>query len=296
LQLQSTFSREKQVMAAPMASDNSGLRRLFEKPLPENPTLLEALSAWNRNTHPNKPIDPSSFTEIFGELHFQEKQPERAVLPPAPVPAPASRPASWLDIATAAEAEKSKDDSSLDALLRPKPAASTVATVKRSASFCLKKSSASLLLCTEGLGSESTVDADDMFKDGDAEAEAAALEGTGTGGGDGDAATGDAEAMKGEEVEERQPKTFPPPIRSIGRGGKPYVCFRSFREDGRFVLLEVVIPGKELLQATREGGRLRLQFANAAAAAGAGIDEAMHGEDDDHHQAAKSACIDDDES
>jgi len=276
-------------MAAPMASD-SGLRRLFEKPLPENPTLLEALSAWNRHTHPNKPIDPSSFTEIFGELHFQEKQPERAPAPPAPAPA------SWLDIAAAAEAEKSKDDSSLDALLRPKPAASTVATVKRSASFCLKKSSASLLLCTEGLGSESTVDADDMFKDGDAEAEAAALEGTGTGGGDGDAATGDAEAMKGEEVEERQPKTFPPPIRSIGRGGKPYVCFRSFREDGRFVLLEVVIPGKELLQATREGGRLRLQFANAAAAAaGAGVDEAMHGEDD-HHQAAKSACIDDDES
>jgi len=267
-----------------MASD-SGLRRLFEKPLPENPTLLEALSAWNRHTHPNKPIDPSSFTEIFGELHFQEKQPERAAAPPA----------SWLDIAAAAEAEKSKDDSSLDALLRPKPAASTVATVKRSASFCLKKSSASLLLCTEGLGSESTVDADDMFKDGDAEAEAAALEGTGTGGGDGDAAAGDAEAMKGEEVEERQPKTFPPPIRSIGRGGKPYVCFRSFREDGRFVLLEVVIPGKELLQATREGGRLRLQFANAAAAAGAGIDEAMHGEDDDHHQAAKSACIDDDD-
>jgi len=296
--LQSTFSREKQVMAAPMASDNSGLRRLFEKPLPENPTLLEALSAWNRNTHPNKPIDPSSFTEIFGELHFQEKQPERTVLPPAPVPVPASRPASWLDIATAAEAEKSKDDSSLDALLRPKPAASTVATVKRSASFCLKKSSASLLLCTEGLGSESTVDADDMFKDGDAEAEAAALKGTETGGGDGDAAAaGDAEvieATKGEE--ERQPKTFPPPIRSIGRGGKPYVCFRSFREDGRFVLLEVVIPGKEFLQATREGGRLRLQFANAAAAAaGAGVDEAMHGEDD-HHQAAKSACIDDDES
>jgi len=283
--LQSTFSREKQVMAAPMASDNSGLRRLFEKPLPENPTLLEALSAWNRNTHPNKPIDPSSFTEIFGELHFQEKQPERAVLPPAPVPAPASRSASWLDITAAAEAEKSKDDSSLDALLRPKPAARTVATVKRSASFCLKKSSASLLLCTEGLGSESTVDADDMLK------------GTETDGGDGDAAAaGDAEAIeatKGEE--ERQPKTFPPPIRSIGRGGKPYVCFRSFREDGRFVLLEVVIPGKELLQATREGGRLRLQFANAAAAAGAGIDEAMHGEDD-HHQAAKSACIDDDES
>ena len=59
--------------------------------------------------------------------------------------------------------------------------------------------------------------------------------------------------------------SFPPPIRSIGRGGKPCVCFRTFRADGRFVLTQVVIPGKELLQASREGGRLRLRFANPAA-------------------------------
>ena len=291
------LSRDKQVMAAPMAADG-GLRRLFEKPLPENPTLLEALSAWNRNVHhhhhpSNKPIvDTASITEIFGELHFQEKlqQPDHrgaaAVLlpPPSPPPprSPPSRTPSWLDIAAEAE-NKSKDDSSLDALLRPKPAA-TVATVKRSASFCAKKgsSSASLLLCTEGLGSESTVDADDMFKDGDAEAEAAALKGAA----DGSDAGADAGAAEVAKEEERQPKTFPPPIRSIGRGGKPYVCFRSLREDGRFVLREVVIPGKELLQATREGGRLRLQFAvataaAAAAAAGVSVDEAVHGGDDD---------------
>ncbi|CAN6374109.1 unnamed protein product [Urochloa humidicola] len=284
------FSRDKQ---APMASDG-GLRRLFEKPLPENPTLLEALSACHhRSVHPNKPIDidPSSFTEIFGELHFQEKHqsPERAFLP---TPAPAApTPASWLDIATAAEAEKSKDDTSLDALLRPKPAATAAATVKRSASFCLKKkSSASLLLCTEGLGSESTVDADDMFKDADAEAEEAAIKGAAEI--DGATAAAEAAAMKDELEERRQPKEFPPPIRSIGRGGKPYVCFRSFREDGRFVLLEVVIPGKELLQATREGGRLRLQFANAAAAAAVGVGVS----DDDGRHAAKNACVDDDGS
>ncbi|CAL4989592.1 unnamed protein product [Urochloa decumbens] len=292
------FSRDKQ---AAMASDG-GLRRLFEKPLPENPTLLEALSACHHRHnvhHPNNnPIDPSSFTEIFGELHFQEKpppSPERTFPPPAPPPTVPAL-ASWLDIATAAENEKSKDDSSLDALLKPKPAASAAAaTVKRSASFC----SASLLLCTEGLGSESTVDADDMFKDADAEAEAAAIKGAAeTDVVDASAAA--AAAMK-ELEERRQPKEFPPPIRSIGRGGKPYVCFRSFREEGRFVLLEVVIPGKELLQATREGGRLRLQFANAAAAAavvvdGAGDGEEMHGEDDDGHHAAKNACVDDDGS
>ncbi|XP_062197014.1 protein FAF-like, chloroplastic isoform X2 [Phragmites australis] len=255
---------------------DGGLRRLFEKPLPENPTLMEALSVLNHVHHPKKPIDPASFTEIFGELHFQEKQPDRDVLPqPAPAPRPPPRTASWLDVA--AEAEKSKDDSSLDALLRPKPAS----TVRRSASFCMKKSSASLLLCTEGLGSESTVDADDMLKDGDAEA--AALIGHSKDmeadrSGDVDAA---GAAQEGKE--EKRPPSFPPPIRSIGRGGKPCVCFRSFREDGRFVLMEVVIPGKELLQAYREGGRLRLQFANgaSAAAAGVGVDEDMHGEDDD---------------
>ncbi|CAN6335593.1 unnamed protein product [Urochloa humidicola] len=261
------LSRDKQSMAA-----DGALRRLFEKPLPENPTLLEALSACHhRNVHHrnNKPIDPSSFTEIFGELHFQEK-------PPPPPPRPPPRTASWLDIAAEAEMSTlSKDDSSLDGLLRPKPAA----TVKRSASFCMKKSSASLLLCTEGLGSESTVDADDMLKDADAEA---AL---------GKAADTERERSSGaveEGKEERQqPKAFPPPIRSIGRGGgKPRVCFRSFREEGRFVLLEVVIPGKDLLHATREGGRLRLQFAHGAAAAAAGgvsvgVDEEVRGEDDD---------------
>lgn len=302
------LSREKQEMAAPLAAADGGLRRLFEKPLPENPTLLEALSAWNRNVHhhhhpSSKPIDTASITEIFGELHFQEKpqQPDHRgdvlllppTSPPPPPRSPPSRMPSWLDIAAEAE-NKSKDDSSLDALLRPKPAA-TVATVKRSASFCAKKgsSSASLLLCTEGLGSESTVDADDMFKDGDAEAEAAALKGTVETRDGADA--GAAEAVK-EEVE-RQPKTFPPPIRSIGRGGKPYVCFMSFREDGRFVLLERVIPGKELLQATREGGRLRLQFAAAAAAAaaaGVSVDEVVHGGDDDDHR-GKNSCIDDDD-
>ncbi|KAL6870942.1 hypothetical protein ACP4OV_014790 [Aristida adscensionis] len=242
-------------MAAHMAADGGGLRRLFEKPLPENPTLLEALSAWNHHMHPKKPIDPASFTEIFGELHFQEKQP-----PPAPPRPPARAAAAWVDVVAEA-GDKSKDDSSLDALLKPKPAASGV---KRSASFCTKKSSASLLLCTEGLGTESTVDADDMLNDVDAAAA--------------DAAGKEEEEEEEEELElqkqhhqrqEKRPASFPPPIRSIGRGGKPCVCFRSFRADGRFVLMEVVIPGKELLQAYREGGRLRLQFANAAAAEGA---------------------------
>lgn len=246
---------------------DDGLRRLFEKPLPENPTLLEALSAWNR-VHPKRPVDPTSFTEIFGELHFQEKQQQQpdhvarggVLPPPRPPPPPPVRAAtvsssSWIDVA-----EKSKDDSSLDVLLRPpKP----TPTVKRSASFSMKKSpsASSLLLCTEGLGSESTVD---VLRDDDDELAAAFRHQEET---RNDADVVDAGAANEEEKEnQRPPPSFPPPIRSISvRGGKPSVCFRSFRAEGRFVLVQVLIPGKELLRASREGGRLRLQFAGATA-------------------------------
>ncbi|KAF0889456.1 hypothetical protein E2562_024518 [Oryza meyeriana var. granulata] len=276
-----------------MAADGA-LRRLFEKPLPENPTLLEALSACNQvhhhhHHHHKKHVDPASFTEIFGELHFQEKPDVAATRAPF-LPPPSSRPpirtVSWIDVADAAD--KSKDDSSLDALLRPKPAAAAAATVKRSASFCLK-SSESLLLCTEGLGSESTVDADDMVKDGDDDEAAAPrdeemdVEGSCGGG---------ANAADAAGREKRStPTSFPPPIRSIGRGGKPCVCFRSFRAEGRFVLMEVVIPGKELLQATREGGRLRLRFANAAAAVGGvGFEEDIEADGDVDDDEAEDAC------
>ncbi|KAM0907202.1 hypothetical protein ACQ4PT_016285 [Festuca glaucescens] len=161
-----------------MAAADGALRRLFEKPLPENPSLLEVLAACSNHNHQKKhllpAVDPTSFTEIFGELHFHERPEARFVLPTPPphpaaaVPARGATMVSWLDAADRQAAEKSKDDSSLDALLRPPKPASF--SLKKSASFCLKKSSASLLLCTEGLGSESTVDSDDMVKgdDGDA--------------------------------------------------------------------------------------------------------------------------------
>ena len=269
-----------------MAVADGVLRRLFEKPLPENPSLLDVLSACSNHIHHKKPllppVDPASFTEIFGELHFHEKPDARLAFlpPPSTHPAAAAPAASWLDVADRQAAEKSKDDSSLDALLRPPKPPSF--SLKKSASFCLKKSSASLLLCTEGLGSESTVDSDDMVK------------------GDG----GDAALVPGEEAmpeeatlgdagsggKDKEPPSFPPPIRLIGRGGKPCVCFRTFREDGRFVLRQVVIPGKELLQASREGGRLRLQFATATA--GDEDDEELElGDQEDRGHEANTRCM-----
>ncbi|KAB8116651.1 hypothetical protein EE612_057868 [Oryza sativa] len=265
-----------------MAADGGALRRLFEKPVPvpENPTLLEALSACNHVHHRKKLVDTASFTEIFGELHFQEKPVDVAAaarfLPPPPPPV---RAASWIDVAD----DKSKDGSSLDALLRPKSSA-----VKRSASFCLKSSESSLLLCTEGLGTESTVDADDMVKDGDGDGEAIRRGEEETDGVEEDDGAG--REKRGTPTLAPTPPTFPPPIRSIGRGGKPCVCFRSFRAEGRFVLMEVVIPGKELLQATREGGRLTLRFANAAAVGGGGEADDDVNDDDVDGGETKNAC------
>ncbi|GJN13750.1 hypothetical protein PR202_gb00491 [Eleusine coracana subsp. coracana] len=275
-------------MAAQTSADGGGLRGLFETPMLENPTLLEALSAWTHHrrrvvAHPSSSniplVDAAAFTEIFGELHFREKpEQHRAVLLPPAQQAPA--PASWAE-------ESKEDESSLDALLRPRPRpAAASSSVRRSASFCLKQrsSASALLMCTEGLGSESTIDADDMLRDGDGDGDAAAALVVG----EERVRAADVDGGAAEETKEEEERA-PPPIRSIGRGGKPGVCFRSFRADGRFVLVEVVIPGKELLHACRDGGRLRLQFANAAAAAagvGVGVGEEARREDEDHAENA----------
>jgi hypothetical protein len=60
----------------------------------------------------------------------------------------------------------------------------------------------------------------------------------------------------------RRPRTsgggFPPPISCIGKSGKPWVCFKSYRQDGRFVLKEIRVPTQEFLHARREDGRLHL--------------------------------------
>lgn len=56
-----------------MASCGS-LSSLFEKPMPEKPTLIESLASW-KQILPKTPLDAAHFTEIFGELHFEDKPP-----------------------------------------------------------------------------------------------------------------------------------------------------------------------------------------------------------------------------
>ncbi|XP_020238161.1 protein FAF-like, chloroplastic [Cajanus cajan] len=110
-------------------------------------------------------------------------------------------------------------------------------------------SSESLHLCTEGLGFESSDDVEDIkggvneswetYKEKEGVKRCVSLEG---------------------ECRRSRVSEYPPPISCIGRSGKPYVCFRSYRSNGRFVLKEIRIPTHEFLHACREDGRLKLHF------------------------------------
>ncbi|KAK8934267.1 hypothetical protein KSP39_PZI014361 [Platanthera zijinensis] len=112
----------------------------------------------------------------------------------------------------------------------------------------------SLQLCTEGLGSESSDDLDDLIESG---------------------GIWSCNSKENPVSYSRRPSAcsncadgkssgriwnFPPPISSIGKSGRPWICFRSYRHDGRFVLKEFRIPTQEYLRSSREGGRLKLHF------------------------------------
>lgn len=229
--------------------------------MPENPTLIESLSSWNHHK-PMKPIEVSSFAEIFGELYFQEKPVSPATILPVPTPPPLAPPALDQDPQPHISDTDSKN------VEEPKnPPLSSIfglpknryrCDVKGNGGFSTKNSE-SLLLCTEGLGSESSDDVDDLLESGD------------------DWRTcGKGKMETGRQLmynrfngnprccldvnSSKNKREFPPPISSIGKGGKPWVCLKSYREDGRFVLREMRIPTQELLRASREDGRLKLHF------------------------------------
>lgn len=115
--------------------------------------------------------------------------------------------------------------------------------------------SESLQLCTEGLGFESSDDVEDLKSDDNWQKrhEDPKISKFTT--------KHSPENLCGEFRRSRvSGGAFPPPISCIGKSGKPWVCFKSFRHDGRFVLKEVRIPTQEFLHACREDGRLKLQF------------------------------------
>lgn len=61
-------------------------------------------------------------------------------------------------------------------------------------------------------------------------------------------------------VVKREVKKFPPPLSSLNNDGKPTFFLRPVRIDGRLELTVVRIQRPEILHASRQNGRLRLDF------------------------------------
>ncbi|CAL5423987.1 unnamed protein product [Camellia sinensis] len=224
------------------------LQHIFEKPLPENPTLLESLSSWNHHIKSSEPIEDSSFTEIFGELHFKEN------------PESSSPSLTYLNSQSRPKTDNNtKNPSDYFSSSHGKQY-----NHNNSESFS-SMNSESLQLCTEGLGFESSDDVEDL-KTSDWENQEKRIR--------------LIEKNPTENIELKKTRTsgsgFPPPISCIGESGKPCVCFKSYREDGRFVLKEIRIPTQEFLHASREDGRLKLQFFKS--------DDEIVGEDEDEDE------------
>ncbi|XP_002523822.2 protein FAF-like, chloroplastic [Ricinus communis] len=242
------------------------LQHIFEKPLPETPTLLESLSSWNP-IKTIKPIEQSSFTEIFGELHFKENSESSSSSPSFPIPSFYSSSPSSSFIGLIPEAETSnlnrndsfdsgchtKKSTSLDSLLST-PKNYQYAGCHRNGDSFSPRNYESLQLCTEGLGFESFDDVEDLKNDMNEnrqhQEEKAGITRHSV-----------LESQAGEIRRSRlRIGAFPPPISCIGKSGKPWVSFKSYRHDGRFVLKQVRIPSQEFLHAHREDGRLKLHF------------------------------------
>ncbi|XVE79234.1 hypothetical protein DITRI_Ditri14bG0041500 [Diplodiscus trichospermus] len=246
------------------------LQHIFEKPLPESPALLESFSSsWNQiKPSAIKPVEQSSFTEIFGELHFKESSQSS---PASSFPISPFSSTSVIDLSpknsifklsrndTFHENDEDNTSSSTPEFFSSTPKIIDYSSNchKKSESFSLN--SESLQLCTEGLGSESSDDVEDMKNEmkedwQSKEKKTSSIKTTNK--------HTTTENLYGEFRRSRASSVgaFPPPISCIGKSGKPWVCFKSYRQDGRFVLKEVRIPTQEFLHACREDGRLKLHF------------------------------------
>ncbi|XP_028756807.1 uncharacterized protein LOC114716040 [Neltuma alba] len=212
----------------------------FENPLPQSPTLLESLS-FNK-IRSARPVDGSSITELFGELHFNES--------------PTQSPSSSDPVSTSPSTGLQKPDHK-DVLnsKQSTPESKHIIRHKSSDSFSSFNSD-SLHFCTEGLGFESSDDTEELKAGMDeccweTQSEKVGIKKNNFAPED---SYGECRKSRIRGLE------FPPPISCIGSTGKPWVWFKSYRDKGRFVLKEIRIPTREFLYANREDGRLKLRF------------------------------------
>ncbi|KAK1354571.1 The fantastic four family [Heracleum sosnowskyi] len=220
-----------------MASCGS-LQHIFEKPLSENSSnLLQSFTSWKHLP----PLEVSSVTEFFGELHFKEHTEH---VTPIPHSAPSSSSFSF-DFYSQPKSEILNEEKN-EKIYTPTIDRKQYKTTSSYSSM----NSESLSICTEGLGFESCKDTEDFVNNSGSRHRKARTSVTKHS--SSEYLSGMRSRITGGEL--------PPPISRIGRTGKPAVSFTSYRENGRFVLKEVKLPIKESLHACREDGRLKLQY------------------------------------
>lgn len=190
----------------------------------------------------------SSFTEIFGELHFNE----------SPIQSPSSSPhvssSSFLDTNTTNskliqnEETLSVSDHHKDIIQTPSSLPYISTRANSSESFA-SLSSESLQICTESLGSESSDEVEEDLNVNEVKEEKHL----------------GSQDFHGRGLwRSRSLREYPPPISCIGRSGKPEVSFQCYRNNGRLILKEIRIPKQDFLHAHREDGRLKLHFVQPA--------------------------------
>lgn len=230
------------------------LQHMFDAPLTSEPSL----SSWNPQLGlPSPPLPrSSSVTELFGELHFEE----------SPIPNAMAMPASSSNVKNMDIFDTKSDENERK-----------VERKDGGYGGPWHRSTGSLQLCTEGLGFESLGDVKDTNEEdriGTTSGDDGKVGHKRVNGDDGDGGYycfWGARKMGNGLMLRRWRSTmvtrrervggagscFPPPISIVNR---PWVSLRGYRCDGRFMLKEVTVPAREFLHASREGGRLRLNF------------------------------------
>ncbi|KAM1206033.1 hypothetical protein FF1_006719 [Malus domestica] len=264
------------------------LHHIFETPLSDSPTtLLESFSSsWNQIQplkSSNIDNNPSStLTEMFGELHFKENNNVNSPIFSSPSMSSSSSSLTSPDVEFDPKTKIEKNEEEMKKMNGQKSPSQESFSSNYSRSQSHKScdsfssmNSESLQLCTEGLGFESSDEVEELFKESPPSDHGYHE--------DEENITVQEEKISftkqyfpvseisynnnccGGELGFRRSRStsvggFPPPISCISNSGKPWVCFKSYRHNGRFVLKEIRIPTQEFLHAHREDGRLKLHF------------------------------------
>ncbi|KAI3997225.1 hypothetical protein MKX01_009069 [Papaver californicum] len=270
-----------------MASCDS-LQQIFETPLPKKPTVIQSLSSpWNQIKPMRKPTEISSFSEMFGELNFEDNSSssQRALLPPPSTlfpPPPSSSSNKNLNPMLDHNNEQLEEKNNL------LPSCSFLGGANKNREYLnggggpkiSYPSKKNLQMCTEGLGVESFDCTEEEKKDDSENQEKNKVMRS-----NGHHKSSHIMGHEFRRLSRTGARKFPPPISSIGITGKPGVSFRAFRQDGRFVLKEIRIPTQEFLHACREDGRLKLNFVHPQR-------RILEEQEEEEEEETASSCLD----